>query len=43
MEKTAIISFTELNGVSTLVIDSAALGFTLASIDEIVAIGKFNI
>lgn len=43
VEKTAITSFTQLNGVSTLVVDNAALGFTLASIDEIVAIGKFNI
>jgi hypothetical protein len=43
VEKTAVISFTELNSISTLVIDTAALGFTLSNGDEVVAIGKFNI
>lgn len=43
IEKTAITSFTQANSVSTLVVDNAALGFTLASGDEVVAIGKFNI
>jgi hypothetical protein len=43
VEKTAITSFTQLNAVSTLVVNNAALGFTLSSDDEIVAIGKFNI
>jgi hypothetical protein len=43
IEKTAIVSFTQFNSVSTLVVDSAALGFTLSSGDEVVAIGKFNI
>lgn len=43
VEKTAIVSFTELNSISTLVVDNAALGFTLSSEDEVVAIGKFNI
>jgi len=43
IEKTAVTSFTQLNGVSTLVVNNAALGFILSSIDEVVAIGKFNI
>jgi hypothetical protein len=43
IEKTAVTSFTQLNGVSTLVVSNAALGFTLSSSDEVVAIGKFNI
>lgn len=43
IEKTAIVSFTQANSVSTLVVNNAALGFTLSSSDEVVAIGKFNI
>lgn len=42
IEKTAIVSFTESGGVSTLVIDSSQLGFSFSNTDEIVSIGKFN-
>lgn len=41
IEPTAILSFVESSGISTLVIDTAQLGFTLAATDEIIAIGKF--
>jgi hypothetical protein len=41
IEPSAILSFTESSGISTLIIDTAQLGFTLAVTDEIVAIGKF--
>jgi hypothetical protein len=41
IEKTAIVSFTESSGISTLVIDVTQLGFSLSSIDEVIAIGKF--
>lgn len=41
IEKTAISSFTESVGVSTLVIDTAQLGFAFDAADEIIAIGKF--
>lgn len=41
IEPSAIVSFTESSGISTLVISTAQLGFTLAVTDEIVAIGKF--
>jgi len=41
LERTAIVSFTQSSNVSTLIIDVAQLGFTLALTDEIVAIGKF--
>jgi hypothetical protein len=41
IEKTAIISFTQSSGVSTLVVDVSQLGFSLNNNDEIVAIGKF--
>lgn len=43
IEKSGILSFTQFNGVSTLVVDNAAIGYSLASEDEVVAIGKFNI
>lgn len=42
IEPSAITSFTEGGGGSTLVVDTNALGFTLVSTDEIVGIGKFN-
>lgn len=42
IEKTAITSFTESGGVSTLVIDSSALGYSFTNTDEIIAIGKFS-
>ena len=41
-EPSAILSFTNNSaGVCTLVVDTAQLGFTLTTADEIVAIGKF--
>jgi hypothetical protein len=42
VEKSAIISFTESSGVSTLVIDTNQLGFSFSADDEIIAIGKFQ-
>jgi len=42
IESTAIVSFTQNAGISTLEIDSTQLGFSLSSEDEIVAIGKFS-
>lgn len=41
VEAGAVVSFTEVSGVCTLVVDTGELGFTLISTDEIVAIGKF--
>jgi len=41
LEKTAIISFTQSSNVTTLVINTAALGFSFDTDDEIIAIGKF--
>jgi hypothetical protein len=41
LEKTAITSFTQSSNVTTLVIDTAALGFSFDNDDEIIAIGKF--
>ena len=43
IEPSAITSFTEGTGVSTLVINSTALGFSFISSDEIIGIGKFNV
>jgi len=43
IEKSAIVSFTQGTNISTLVIDSAALGFGFESGDEIIGIGKFDI
>jgi hypothetical protein len=43
IEKTAIVSFVQGTNISTLVIDSAALGFSLVPSDEIIGIGKFDI
>lgn len=40
-EPSAITSFTESAGVCTLVLNTAQLGFTITTTDEIVAIGKF--
>ena len=42
VEQSAIVSFTELAGVTTLVIDPSALGYSLSPSDEIIAIGKFS-
>lgn len=42
IEPAAVISFTNpSSGVCTLIINTTELGFTLASTDEIIAIGKF--
>ena len=43
IEKSAIVSFTVTSGISTLIINSTALGFSFISTDEITGIGKFNI
>jgi hypothetical protein len=43
IEKTAIVSFTVTLGVSTLIINPTALGFSFISSDEIIGIGKFDI
>jgi len=42
IEGTAITSFTQAGGVTTLVIDPTALGYSFSSIDEVIAIGKFS-
>jgi hypothetical protein len=42
IENTAIVSFTENGGITTLVIDSTQLGYSFNSNDEVIAIGKFN-
>ena len=42
IELAAIISFTELAGVTTLIIDASALGYSFSPTDEVIAIGKFS-
>jgi hypothetical protein len=42
IELAAIVSFTESGGVTTLVINETELGFGFDSMDEVIAIGKFN-
>jgi hypothetical protein len=42
IEGTAISSFTQAGGVTTLVIDPTALGYSFTSVDEVIAIGKFS-
>ena len=42
IEGTSITSFTQAGGVTTLVIDPTALGYSFTSIDEVIAIGKFS-
>jgi hypothetical protein len=42
IELAAIVSFTESGGVTTLVINSSALGYSFDPNDEVIAIGKFN-
>jgi hypothetical protein len=42
IEKSAIISFTEVGVTSVLVIDPAVLGFSFDQSDLVLAIGKFN-
>lgn len=42
IEKTAIVSFTQFSGVSTLVIDPTILQYSFEESDEIVGIGKWQ-
>lgn len=42
IELAAIVSFTETNGVTTLVINPSALGYSFSPSDEVIAIGKFS-
>jgi hypothetical protein len=42
IEGTAIVSFTEAAGITTLVINPSALGYSFSSSDEVIAIGKFS-
>jgi len=42
IELTAIVSFTESAGVTTLVINPSLLGYSFSSSDEVIAIGKFS-
>ena len=42
IEKSAITSFTQTAGVSTLVVDTSLLGYSLAVTDEVIGIGKFE-
>lgn len=42
IEGTAITSFTTAGGVTTLVINPSALGYSFDSTDEVIAIGKFS-
>jgi len=42
IELAAITSFTESSGVTTLVINPSALGYSFSPSDEVIAIGKFN-
>ena len=41
LERTAILSFTQSSGVSTLVVNTTNLGYSLDTTDEIIGIGKF--
>jgi hypothetical protein len=43
IERTAIISFTQFNGVSTLVVNNSLLGYIFQESDEITGIGKWNL
>ena len=42
VEGSAIVSFTESGGVTTLIINPTELGYSLSPTDEIIAIGKFD-
>lgn len=42
IEKTAIVSFTEVGNTSLLVVDTTVLGFEFDSTDLVLGIGKFN-
>lgn len=41
IERSSIVSFTQLNGVSTLVIDPTQLSYSFVPEDEVLGIGKF--
>jgi hypothetical protein len=41
IERSSIVSFTQLNGVSTLVINPTQLSYSFVSEDEVLGIGKF--
>ena len=42
IELAAIVSFTESAGVTTLIINASALGYSFSPTDEVIAIGKFS-
>ena len=42
IELAAIVSFTESAGITTLIINASALGYSFSPTDEVIAIGKFN-
>ena len=42
IEDAAIVSFTESGGITTLVINPSALGYSFDANDEVIAIGKFS-
>jgi len=42
IEKTAITSFTQGSGTSTLIINTGALGYSFSASDEVIGIGKFT-
>ena len=42
IERSAIVSFTESSGTSTLIINPSNLGFSLQAGDEVIGIGKFQ-
>lgn len=41
LEKSAIVSFNQVNGKSVLTINESLLGYSLSSSDEVVGVGKF--
>ncbi len=42
VEPTSITSFTQGGGVSTLVLNTTSLGYTLETDDVVIAVGKFS-
>jgi hypothetical protein len=42
IENSAIVSFTESGGITTLIINPAQLGYSFDANDEVIAIGKFS-
>jgi hypothetical protein len=41
LEKSAITSFTQSSGLTTLTVNTGLLGFSFASSDAVIGIGKF--